>query len=149
MVASADLFTLQKMDQSYWEGWSGVLFSIGAVCVFLLGWASQTLYDAFTEELYEDGLPEPGPPSPIKAPIWAWRRKSEAEAELQSNIWVRLFEPELAFQAGRAQLAPFCLGLSLVSLGAAKLMGLGAFNAALVGMRAFSGGSALPRTLAT
>lgn len=40
------------------------------------------------------------------APVKAWARKGRALRELESNVWVKLFDPALAVGAGRARLAP-------------------------------------------
>ena len=137
------LLTLYQEESPLLEGKNGLFLTVGAVLIFGLGFISSAAYEAWTEELMDDGLPLLGPPSPWKAPVLAWRRKMEAEAALQSNAFTRLTGPELSFRAGQAQLLPYYMGFSLLSLASVKLVGVGTLNALLVNFRTLSGGTAL------
>ena len=46
-------------------------------------------------------------------PLGEWSRKAAAQAELQSNIFVRLLHPELSWQLGEYQLAPLKRALAV------------------------------------
>ena len=137
------LLTHYQDESPLLEGKNGLFLTVGAVLIFGLGFISSAAYEAWTEELMDDGLPLLGPPSPWKAPVLAWRRRIEAEAELQSNGFTRLTDPELSLRAGQAQLLPYYMGFSLLSLASVKLVGVGTLNALLANFRALSGGTAL------
>jgi len=109
--------------------------------MFVLGWGTQSLYMCFIEEDWDADVFDDTPPSVLSGPVRAWKKKVAAEAELQSNVWSRLTDPELSLRAGQAQMAPYYLGLSIFSMGAVKLIGMGTFHTLLLGMRAAGGGA--------